>query len=148
MTDSDKHKILLVDDNYDTVETLFDRLAFEGYDVEVAYDGEECMEKLNHTHPQLIILDIMMPRMDGYEVIKKIREKKEFDDISIIVSSAKDNITDVNIVEKMNVQGYASKPYRSTELLGQIKMCLQGKLDKQTGFREAKIKSLKKQFGK
>lgn len=146
MTQNKKKKIMLVEDNYTTVETLFDRLSFEGYDITIAYDGQECLDKIKHDSPDLIILDLMMPRIDGFEVIRRIRANRAYDHVDIIVSSAKDSIEDLDLVESMGVQGYAAKPYRSADLLEQIELSFNGKLNSELGFRESKIKTMKKQF--
>ena len=64
-----KEKILIVDDEPDIVETLQDRLEYYGYDVSVAYDGEEALKKTDDNPPDLVLLDIRMPGMDGMEVL-------------------------------------------------------------------------------
>ncbi|MCK5346799.1 MAG: response regulator, partial [Candidatus Heimdallarchaeota archaeon] len=68
-----KEKILLVDDEKDLVDVIKINLEFEGYQVEVAYDGEEALKKLTIVNPDLLILDIMMTKVDGWEVLHQIR---------------------------------------------------------------------------
>jgi CheY-like chemotaxis protein len=66
-------KILIVDDTRDTVELLRKRLQSEGYETAEAYDGEECLNKISACCPDLVILDVMMPRMNGYEVCGRLK---------------------------------------------------------------------------
>ena len=76
-----KSKILIVDDAMDTVELLRKRFRSEGYDTAEAYNGEEGLQKVTEYHPDMIILDVMMPKIDGYEVCQRLKadEKTRFD---------------------------------------------------------------------
>lgn len=86
-------KILLVDDDIDFVEITKSQLRKGGFDVEVAYNGEECIEKVKKDKPDLILLDIMMPVMNGYDTCLKLKSNEETKTIPVILltSLAKDN---------------------------------------------------------
>ena len=81
-------KILLVDDDHDLVDSMKSIVESGGYDVEVAYDGSECLEKVNETKPDLIVLDVMMPGMDGWEVCRELKDAPATQDIPIIMLTA------------------------------------------------------------
>ena len=71
-----KHKILIIDDTVDTVRLLNKRLSTDGYEVYEAFNGEEGLERALEVRPDLIILDIMMPKLGGFEVCKKLKEDR------------------------------------------------------------------------
>ncbi|MGD8837672.1 MAG: response regulator [Desulfobacteraceae bacterium] len=85
---SDKQLILVVDDDPDLVESVGMKLESTGYQVEKAYDGEEAWDKIKAARPALIILDVMMPRKNGYELCNEIKSNPEFKDISVILLTA------------------------------------------------------------
>ena len=82
-------KVLVVDDEQSIVTLLKYNLEQAGYIVEVAYDGEEALEKVNATNPELIVLDVMLPKKDGIEVCKSIRSDKNL--VPILMLTAKDD---------------------------------------------------------
>ena len=88
MTDLHKIKILLVDDDEMLREMYSDRLKMEGFDVETANDGLQALDKLEEFIPDLMLLDIMMPKMDGFEVFKKLKDTREYDNIPVVFLTA------------------------------------------------------------
>lgn len=115
-----KEKILLVDNEQDIVEFLQYNLVQEGFDVVPAYDGSEALEKLSE-NPDLIILDIMMPRLDGFEVFKKIREIEKFKDIPIIFLTAKSGEIDEIKGLELGASDYIQKPISPKKLIARVK---------------------------
>lgn len=113
-------KILLVDDEPDIVEFLEYNLIQEGFDVIKAYDGMEALEKLSE-NPDLIILDVLMPKLDGYQTCKKIREKDQFKDTPVLFLTAKtsevDEITGLNL----GADDYVQKPISPKKLVARVK---------------------------
>lgn len=140
---SNNIRILLADDSWDTLDVLNDRLSMEGYSVEVAFNGEEAINNAKAGNFDLIILDIMMPKYNGFEVLEQLRFCDKTRNIPVIICSAKIGINDIDFAEGIGAQGYICKPFNVEELLEQIKLCLSGDLSIRRGFDIAKIKSLK-----
>lgn len=117
-------KILLVDDEPDILEFLTYNLQKEGYVVFTAGDGEEGIEKAEKERPDLIILDIMMPRMDGVEVCRQLRAKPEFANTAIAFLTAREE--DYSQIAALEVGGddYITKPIRLRVFLSRVKMLL------------------------
>ena len=116
-------KILLVDDERDIVEFLQYNLEQKGYEVIVGYDGLEALKKLSE-NPDLIILDIMMPHLDGYDVYKKIRENEKFKNIPIIFLTAKSGEVDEIKALELGASDYVQKPISPKKLLARVKLNL------------------------
>ena len=104
------YKLLVVDDDLDIVETLKKRLLQEGYEVSVAFDGEEALQKVKDDDPDIILLDLMLPKLNGFEVLKKIR--KDFVDKwrPIIIISAKTDLESVKQSYDLEADHYLTKP--------------------------------------
>jgi len=116
-------KILLVDDEPDIVEFLKYNLETNNYDVIVGYNGLEALDMLSNK-PDLIILDIMMPHLDGYEVYTKIREKEDFKDTPILFLTAKSGETDEIKGLELGASDYIQKPISPKKLLARVKLNL------------------------
>ncbi|MDO4945569.1 MAG: response regulator transcription factor [Ruminococcus sp.] len=110
--------ILVVDDDRDIVRAIAKLLEMEGYNVIKAYDGIDALEKLSENSIQLILIDVMMPKLDGLSTMMKIREKKN---IPIIVLSAKSEDTDKILGLSMGADDYITKPYNPMELAARVK---------------------------
>jgi two-component system, OmpR family, alkaline phosphatase synthesis response regulator PhoP len=115
-----KIKILLVDNENDIVEFLQYNLEKEGFEVIPAFDGIEALEKIKQK-PDLIILDIMMPKLDGFEVYKKIRENNQFKDIPIIFLTAKSGEIDEIKGLELGASDYIQKPISPKKLVARVK---------------------------
>lgn len=118
-------KILVVDDEPHVLKTLTFVLKKEGYDVSSAGDGEEAMSKVRESKPNLMFLDIMMPKKNGYEVCQELKSNKSFNDIHIIMLSAKGQESDREKALNLGADGFITKPFspvgvveRVRELLG------------------------------
>lgn len=112
------NKILVVDDDKEIVESIGIFLRAEGYEVEKAYDGLQALEKLMAMEVQLIILDVMMPKMDGMNTLLKIREHKN---IPVILLSAKSEDADKILGLTAGADDYVTKPFNSAELVARVK---------------------------
>jgi Response regulators consisting of a CheY-like receiver domain and a winged-helix DNA-binding domain len=122
-----KEKILLVDDELDFVEVARLRLENSGYEVIVAYDGVEGLEKAKIDKPDLIILDIMMPKMNGFDVCRKLKIDKNFKNIPIIMLTAKYQPNDIRFGTAMGADEYLTKPFEPQILLDKIRELLDKK---------------------
>lgn len=118
--------VLVVDDDAEIVELLATLLKDEGYDVLIAYGGEECLNLMAAERVDLILLDVLMPGMDGYEVKRLIREAKEWAGTPVIYLT----VVDLSREEKEELvrnhfkNYYLKKPFKKTELLALIKKAL------------------------
>ena len=110
-------KILVVDDDVNICELLRLYLTKEGYQVTIANDGEEGLDKFNQVKPDMVLLDVMMPKMDGLEVCRRIRQ---FSDIPIIFLSAKDDETDRLVGLNMGGDDYVTKPFHVKEVIARV----------------------------
>ena len=111
-------KILVVDDEQSITDLIKLDLEFEGYQVETAYDGREALEKVESFQPDVIILDIMLPHITGYEVCKKVNEKYN---IPVILLTAKTDIVDKVLGLELGADDYMTKPFDNRELLARVK---------------------------
>lgn len=114
----DNARILVVDDDREIVKAIDKLLTMEGYEVVRAYDGIEAIEALVDQNIHLILLDVMMPRLDGLSATMKIRERRN---IPIIILSAKSEDTDKILGLSMGADDYVTKPYNPQELLARVK---------------------------
>ena len=110
--------ILVVDDNKDIVFSLSELLKYEGYTIEKACDGMEALEVLERKQIDLILLDVMMPRLNGISTLMRIRETKQ---IPVIILSAKTEESDKVSGLIMGADDYISKPYNPGELIARVK---------------------------
>ena len=113
--------ILVVDDDERTQHMLGSMLRLEGYRVITAISGTEALEHFNHESPDLILLDIMMPEIDGYDLCQSIRE---FSQVPIIMLTAKDSEQDTIDGLDVGADDYVTKPFLSKELLARIRASL------------------------
>jgi two-component system response regulator VicR len=111
-------KILVVDDEKPIADILKFNLEKEGYSVELAYDGQEAIDKTHNTNPDLILLDIMLPKIDGFAVCKKIRQTNQ---LPIIMLTAKEEEVDKVLGLELGADDYITKPFGVRELLARVK---------------------------
>ncbi|MBX2929695.1 MAG: response regulator transcription factor [Saprospiraceae bacterium] len=131
----ESYKILLVDDEPDILDFLRYNLQKEGYQVFTANDGVEGLKAAEVARPDLVILDIMMPRMDGVELCRELRNRPEFANLLIIFLTARDE--DYSQIAALDIGGddYITKPIRPRVLLSRIKAMLR-RLDRSDGTQE------------
>ena len=121
----DKNKtIMVVDDNPDIVTIVKTILEGKGYAVQSAYSGQEVFNLLGEKNPDLIVLDIMMPQMDGLEVLTRLKAESATAKIPVILLTAKVQYEDVLGGYKMGADYYITKPFTSTQLLNGITLLL------------------------
>ncbi|MEB7773180.1 response regulator YycF [Kurthia gibsonii] len=111
-------KILVVDDEKPIADILQFNLTKEGYSVVTAYDGDEALEKVEAEKPDLILLDIMLPKRDGMEVVREVRKKY---DTPIIMITAKDSEIDKVLGLELGADDYVTKPFSTRELVARVK---------------------------
>ena len=120
-----KKKILIVDDEPSVLKVLKRRLESKDYDVLTAEDGLEGLEKALADKPDLVISDIMMPTMDGYTFIKKLKAKPALSRIPVIILTAKEKMQDLFLFEGIKECDYIVKPFETEDLLNKIAQLLQ-----------------------
>lgn len=111
------YRLLIVDDEKEIVESLTLRLKREGYEVSTAFDGEEALQKLRDDNPDLVILDLMLPKLNGFEVLERMR--KEFIDKwrPVIIISAKDEFESWRTCYDLEADLYLVKPCTIDDIL-------------------------------
>ncbi|MFH1784088.1 MAG: response regulator [bacterium] len=118
-------KILIADDSLVIVQMMKSALETQGYEVVTAMDGEEALQKATSEHPDLIILDIMMPKMDGYTVNLRLKEMPDTKETPVIISSGKGQMRELfRMDEKSKIAGYLEKPFPLSLLVDTIKSTL------------------------
>lgn len=115
-----KNKILLLDDEVNILETLSELLTLKNYDVKTANSGQEALEIMNDWVPDLILCDIMMPKMDGYDFHKQVNESITLNIIPFIFLTAKNEITDMKDSMARGVDDFITKPFKIDELIHSI----------------------------
>ena len=119
-----RKKILLVDDEPSVLKTVTRRLQMNQYDVITASDGLEGLDRAMVDKPDLIISDVMMPNMDGYTFVNKLRSKPNLAHIPVIILTAKDKMQDLFLFQGIKHYDYIVKPFESDELLQKITQLL------------------------
>jgi DNA-binding response OmpR family regulator len=115
-----KGKILVVDDEAYIVHILEFSLGMEGYEVVTAFDGEEAIVKAERENPDLIVLDIMMPKLDGYETCRRLKATDKTKRIPIILLSAKGRSMDQKVGLEAGADEYITKPFSPRKLVERI----------------------------
>lgn len=122
-----KKRILLVDDERDLVETMVMKFEALGFEVVTAYDGAAGLDKARKENVDIIILDLMLPKMDGYKVCGLLKKDARYADIPIILLSAKAQETDIKMGEEAGADAYITKPFDSKVLLAKINELISAK---------------------
>ena len=117
-------KILIVDDEPDLVETVRFPLEEEGYLVLVSYNGEDALHKARKENPDLIVLDIMLPKLDGYKVCRLLKFDERYKHIPILMLTARTQEKDKNLGRETGADEYITKPFDIDELVEKIKTYL------------------------
>jgi len=114
-------RILVVDDEVDLVETIRFALELDGYDVLVAYNGEEALNQARKENPDLILLDLMLPKLDGYKVCRLLKFDERYKHIPILMLTAKTQEKDRVIGMETGANEYITKPFEMDDLMKKVK---------------------------
>jgi CheY-like chemotaxis protein len=120
-------RVLIADDNPQGVELLEAYLSETDYDVQTAADGEETLQKVKAWQPDLILLDVMMPRISGFEVCKRLRANAATRDIAVLMITALDQHSDINRAVEAGSDGFLTKPINKKDLLVHVHAALQSR---------------------
>ena len=126
---NDKKRILVIDDEPDFAAIVQSNLKKEGFEVDVAYDGVEGLEKVKQTPPDAIVLDVMMPEKDGYEVCSELKQDEKYQDIPIVLLTAvADHVGSTRYSHadgmSMEADDYLPKPASAEQITESIKSLL------------------------
>ncbi len=119
-------KILVCDDERSIVRLIQVNLERQGWEVVTAYDGKEGLEKIKSEKPDIVVLDVMMPYMDGFEVLKELRRDPDFQNLPVVMLTAKAQDKDVFEGYHFGADVYLTKPFNPMELVSFIKRILAG----------------------
>lgn len=118
------YKLLVVDDEQDIADTLAKTLQREGYETVVAYDGEEALQKLKAQDPDIIILDLVMPRLNGFDVLKEVRGKYKDRWRPVIIVSAQNDLESVKKGYGLEADHYLTKPCSLDNILRGVRIMI------------------------
>lgn len=114
------HKILIADDEPNIVVSLEYLLQREGYEVHIARDGQAALDAIEREHPDLVLLDVMMPIKSGFEVCASVRSNPDIAGTSLLMLSAKGRDTDLAKGMALGADGYMTKPFATRELVARV----------------------------
>jgi len=117
-------RILIVDDEVDLVETVRFPLELEGFDVLVSYNGEDALSQARKEKPDLIILDLMLPKLDGYKVCRLLKFDERYKHIPILMLTAKTQEKDKALGMETGADEYITKPFEMDALMEKVKTYL------------------------
>jgi twitching motility two-component system response regulator PilH len=118
--------VLVVEDSVTQREMITDLLKGNGLNVTIASDGVEALEKIQGQRPDLVVLDIVMPRMNGYEVCRRLKADPKTQHVPVVMCSSKGEEFDRYWGMKQGADAYIAKPFQPTELVGTVKQLLRG----------------------
>ena len=119
--------MLIADDNPQGVELLEAYLTGTGYETQVVSDGEETLRKVHEWHPDLILLDIMMPKISGFEVCKRLKADPQTANIVVLMVTALDQHSDIDRAVEAGTDDFMTKPINKAELLLRVKAALKSR---------------------
>lgn len=120
-------KVLIADDNPQGVELLEAYLSDSGYEIKTAIDGDETLKLCQDWHPDVLLLDIMMPKLSGFEVCKRLKSSKETSDIVVLMVTALDQHSDIDRAVAAGTNDFMTKPIHKNELLLRVHSALQSR---------------------
>lgn len=118
--------ILVVEDSPTQREMIINLLKGSGLTVNVANDGEEALQQIQLSCPDIVVMDVVMPKMNGYELCRKLKTDPKTQNVRVVMCSTKGEEFDRYWGMKQGADAYIVKPFQSTELLGTVKQLLQG----------------------
>jgi CheY-like chemotaxis protein len=126
---TERAKILIVDDEPDLVDTIKRRLKFFDWDITTASNGKEALEIVSNEKPDLIVLDIDMPVMDGHEMLRRLREQLDLRETPVIMCTKSDKVQDITMASSNNISDYITKPFDLLDLTEKIAAALKSRDD-------------------
>jgi len=120
-------RVLIADDNPQGVELLEAYLAEADYEIQTAADGEDTLRKVRDWRPDVILLDVMMPRISGFEVCKRLRAAPETADIAVLMITALDQPSDIDRAVEAGTDDFLTKPINKAELLVRVRAALRSR---------------------
>lgn len=114
-------RVLIAEDEPHIVESLSFVLSRSGYAVSSVLDGEAAMQRLRADPPDLVILDVMLPRLNGFEVLKQIKSDPSLRSVRVIVLTAKGQAHDRRMAEEIGVDGFMTKPFSNREIVDEVR---------------------------
>jgi two-component system alkaline phosphatase synthesis response regulator PhoP len=123
-SETPRARVLVVDDEPDLIRILEFGLRAAGYQVEIAADGQEGLKKAREMRPDIILLDLMLPKLDGYKVCRMLKFDERYRHIPIVILSARTQEGDQTLAIEMGANRFVTKPYDFTEILGLIETLL------------------------
>ncbi len=134
---TEKKKVLLVEDDELISETVIKSLKLEGYEVDIARDGKECIDKVKESPPDLILLDVLLPQVSGWETLSRIRDHPIGKDIPIIILTAlADEVSKIQGL-RGGADDYVTKPFSSLELMARVEAVIK-RSSRRASSREAR----------
>ena len=118
-------RILAVDDTPANLEVLIEFLEGEGFDIAIATGGEKALELAGNSKPDLILLDVMMPGIDGFETCRRLMEQEDLEDVPVIFVTARNDLEAIMQGFKAGGDDYVTKPFNKVELLARIRTRLE-----------------------
>jgi len=136
-------RVLVVDDDPMVTRLVRINLELENFEVEEAWDGKTAMKMMRENAPDLLVLDIMMPQMDGWEILRMVREDSELKDLPVVVLTAKVQDEDIARGWKMGADGYIVKPFNPVILADALRKVLEASPEERRALREAEMEKYK-----
>ena len=120
-------RILIIDDEPNIVLSLEFLMKREGFEVAVAGDGETALRSMNERRPDLVILDVMMPKLNGFEVCQRIRAEPAFQTVRVLMLTAKGRETEMKKGLELGADAYVTKPFSTRDLVAEIRRLLEAR---------------------
>jgi CheY-like chemotaxis protein len=114
-------RVLVVDDDDVIRQLITVNLELEGLEVETAHDGQDCLDKVKDVAPDVVTLDIMMPRLDGWETATRLREDPDTAELKVVLLSARAQEADLQRGSRIGVDAYLTKPFDPDELISVVR---------------------------
>jgi CheY-like chemotaxis protein len=122
-------RVLVVDDDEVIRQLIMVNLELEGFEVHTAVDGQDCLDKIKDIAPDVVTLDVMMPRLDGWETAARLREDPALDSVRVVLLSARAQEADVERGSRIGVDAYLTKPFDPDDLVETVRRLGDGRRD-------------------
>jgi DNA-binding response OmpR family regulator len=142
-------RILIADDDPQAAELMEAYLSDQGYDLAIAGDGEQALKQIAEWSPDLVLLDVMMPRISGFEVCKRLRANSATQDVAVLMVTALDQASDIDRAVEAGTDDFVSKPINKSEVLHRVRALLKARQHKRDLDRAlAYIEAVQKEEGR